>query len=291
MTKTPVSIVILTFNEEINLRSCLASVTDMTDEVFIVDSLSTDKTLEIARKYTEKIFRNAWTNYAGQKQWAMENLPFTHDWVLFFDADERLTDPLKGEIHQVINAELKNPSFGGYYVAKKFIFLKKTILWGDCRGDKGELRLCNRHHISIAERAGHPVYVSDIEVSHLKEPLIHEDQKPLAAWINRHNTYSSEEAQYLWGTKQKKGRVLLHKSMASLDKQLYWKEVMREKIWHKLPIGFRPTLLFIYSYFLRLGFLDGVAGFMYHFLHTFWYRLLIDAKLIELERSDRSIVL
>jgi glycosyltransferase involved in cell wall biosynthesis len=269
----------------------LESVTDMTDEVFIVDSFSTDKTLEIAREYTEKIFQNAWTNYAGQKQWAMDSLPFTHDWMLFFDADERLTDPLKAEISRVINAELKNPSFGGYYVAKKFIFLKKPILWGDCRGDGGELRLCNRHHISIAERAGHPVYLSDIEVSHLNEPLIHEDQKPLAAWINRHNNYSSEEAKYLWGTKQKKDGVLLYKSISSMDKQLYWKEVVRKKFWDKLPIGFRPTLLFIYYYFLRLGFLDGVAGFMYHFLHTFWYRLLIDAKLIELEKSDRSTAL
>ena len=153
--KIPLSIIILTFNEEDNLRACLESATDATEEIFIVDSFSNDRTLEIAREYTQKIFQNPWTHYAGQRQWALANLPFTNDWILFLDADERLTQPLKRELSQVIDQELKKPSLGGYYISRHFFFLGKRLRFGGCQDGLKEMRLCNRHHLIIG-RARRP---------------------------------------------------------------------------------------------------------------------------------------
>lgn len=283
MEKCPLSVIVLTFNEEVNLRACLESVKDLTDEIFIVDSFSTDKTQEIAREYTEKFYQNPWTHGAAQRDWALRNLPFTHAWILFLDADERLTPALRKEIDTVIRQEMQSPRFGGFYVPRKFFFLGKQLRWGGCRGGLKEMRLCHRQYLDIKERAGREIYVSLKKVSSLKEYIIHNDQKPLAAWIDRHNCYSSQEGEYLWKISQAAPRSSLGRQIAASDRRLYWKEVFRERIWHRMPLGFRPTLMFLYNYFIRLGFLDGKAGFVYHFLHNYWYRFLIDAKYYEIK--------
>jgi glycosyltransferase involved in cell wall biosynthesis len=288
MEKAPVSVIILTYNEEANIRACLESIQSLTEEVFLVDSFSTDKTLEIAREYTEHIFQNPWSNYARQRQWALEHLPFKHDWIFFLDADERFTKPVINEITQVVNNEMQQPHYGGYYVPRKFLFLGRQIRYGGCQGGLKELRLCNRHHLSIGERAGHEVYVSNKEVSSLKEPFIHEDQKPLSAWIDRHNRYSNSRAAHLWNLQNEPAEQMQALSF-SVDRKLYLKEKFRQKVWHKLPLGMRPALSFIIQYVFRFGFLDGIAGFIYHFLHAFWYPLLIDAKVLELKRNKNSL--
>jgi glycosyltransferase involved in cell wall biosynthesis len=278
---TPVSVIILTYNEEVNIAACLATIQEWTDEIFIVDSFSTDGTLTIAQPYGCKIYQNAWTHYAGQRQWALANLPFSHDWILFLDADERLTPAVKGEINQVVRQELENPRKGGYYVSRRFFFLGKHLRWGDQQAGFKELRLCNRLYLSIGERAGHEVYISQKEVGELKEPMIHEDLKPLSAWIHRHNDYSSLNAGYLWSLEHGQATSSLQVNEGA-DKNLYRKELVRRKVWNRLPFGFRPLILFTINYVFRVGFLDGLAGFIYIFLHDFWFQLLIDAKIMEL---------
>lgn len=287
MEKAPVSVIILTYNEEANMQACLESVRDLTEEVFLVDSFSTDQTLEIAREYTQHIFQNPWTNYARQRQWAIANLPFTHEWLFFLDADERLTPPLKQEINRVVGEEMKTPSFGGYYVPRKFFFLGRPIRWGGCQGGLKELRFCNRRHLTIGERAGHEVYISNKKVGSLRNHMIHEDKKPLSAWIDRHNRYSSSQAAYLWDLRKGNKQQVQGLTFFS-DRRLYLKEKFRQEIWNKLPVGVRPTLFFISNYFFRLGFLDGIAGFIYHFLHEFWFPLLIDAKFLELKINEHD---
>jgi glycosyltransferase involved in cell wall biosynthesis len=287
MKKAPVSVIILTYNEEANIRACLESVQGLTEEVFLVDSFSTDKTLEIAREYNQQTFQNPWINYARQRQWALEHLPFSHDWIFFLDADERLTQPLINEIAQVVGNEIQNPHSGGYYVPRKFMFLNRQIRWGGCQGGMKELRLCNRHHLTMGEWAGHEVYISNKEVASLKEPMIHEDKKPLSAWIDRHNRYSSSQAAHLWNLQNEQAQQMQTLTFSS-DRKLYLKEKFREKFFNKLPLGMRPTLSFFIHYFFYLGFLDGVSGFIYHFLHDFWFRLLVDAKMLELKRNKNG---
>jgi glycosyltransferase involved in cell wall biosynthesis len=289
MEKVPLSIIILTYNEEANIQACLESVHDFATEIFIVDSYSTDRTLEIAGQYTQKIYQNPWTHYAGQRQWALANLPLGNDWIFFLDADERFTPAFEREVSEIIRREIRNPRFGGYYVPRRFFFLKGEIKWGGCKGSCKELRLCNRHNLTIGERAGHEIYMSDLEVDRLTEPMIHEDHKPLTEWIARHNRYSSFNAEYLWALSKGKENFSTGLNRDIHDRWLYWKEKFREHIWHKLPIGFRPTTLFMVNYFFRLGFLDGMPGFLYAFFRDFWYHLLIDAKYYALKKNDQEM--
>jgi hypothetical protein len=131
------------------------------------------------------------------------------------------------------------------------------------------------------------MYISDLEVGYLTEPMIHEDHKPLFDWIARHNKYSTLNAEYLWALTQGKKKSFANTLDREVrDVRLYWKEKVREHIWHKLPIGFRPTIFFIINYIFRLGFLDGMPGLFYSFFHDFWYPLLIDAKYYEFQRDN-----
>jgi hypothetical protein len=136
----------------------------------------------------------------------------------------------------------------------------------------------------IGERAGHELYITRGKVGFLQETLIHEDLKPLSAWIDRHNNYASINAHYLWSLE--KGTANARISDQVSDRRLYRKEKFREQVWNKLPIGVRPFLIFSYNFFCRLGFLDGLAGFIYGFLHDFWFPWLVDAKLLELRARD-----
>lgn len=288
MDKVPVAVIILTFNEAANIRFCLESIKDFTDEIFIVDSYSTDETLDIAREYTGRIFQNQWTHYAGQRQWALVNLPCSHDWIFFLDADEQLTLALKKEIGRVVQQELRKPTHGGFYVPRRFFFLGRPIRYGSCKGGCRELRLGHRGYLIIGERAGHELYLSQLPVGHLQEPMIHRDHKPLSAWIERHNAYATFNAEYLWSLKTAETGAPPNVCQDTADSRLYWKEKVREYLWHKLPLGFRPFLMFSLNYIFRFGFLDGMGGFLYAFLRDFWYLLLIDAKYLELKDKARK---
>ena len=152
------------------------------------------------------------------------------------------------------------------------------------------MRLCHRRHLVIGERAGHEIYISEHQVGYLQEPMIHRDYKPFSAWIERHNNYSSFNAKYLWSLNRGEASFAKSLSQDTRDRRLYWKEKVRENIWHKLPLGFRPVIMFFLNYFLRLGFLDGLGGFLYAFFRDFWYQLLIDAKYLELKNKNGEAV-
>ena len=285
MNKALVSLVILTFNEEANIRWCLESTQELSDEIFIVDSFSTDRTLDIAAEYPVRIYQNPWTTYAGQRQWALANLPFSYEWLLFLDADERLTPMIIQEVSRVLGEQQKNPTKCGYYVPRDFYFLGKHLRWGYCRNGLPELRLSHRHHLRIGKRAGHEIYMVEGPIGQLKERLIHEDHKPLSAWIDRHNHYAVANADYIVRLRQGKADPIEGLNRESSDYYLYVKELFRRKVWNRLPIGFRPTIRFVLSYFFCLGFLDGLSGFLYIFLHEYWFQWLIDASYLELRRK------
>jgi glycosyltransferase involved in cell wall biosynthesis len=285
LPKAPVSVIVLTYNEEVNIKACLESAKNLTNEIFLVDSHSTDRTLEIARDYTGQIYQNNWENWAVQRNWALANLPLKHDWVLFLDADERLTPSLIVELNTIFNEETKKNKFYGYYISRRFIFLGKEIRWGICKGGLIELRLFNRHYCKIRERGGQEVYISEGPVGFMREPMIHEDKKPLSAWIERHNNYSTFQAKDLWSLRNSAKKI---DEISNQDKYLYYKEKFRNLIWNKLPLGIRPFLFFGLNYIIRIGILDGAVGFIYHFLREFWFPLLVDAKLYELTMKNKQ---
>jgi len=282
MEKAPVSVIILTYNEEANIRACLESCRDLTEEIFIVDSFSTDRTIELAREYTEKIYQNAWVHWAHQRNWALDNLPISYEWVLFLDADERLTDALKQEIARTLVD--RNQSVEGYLIKRNFYFLGRWLKHGGYQADY-ILRLIRRKQArSIGSGAREYVTVLG-ELGRLKNPMIHEDKKDLAFWIDKHNKLAMLEA-------EESVRIELQPGLT--DKPIYqakrkmehrFRILLREKVWVRMPLFIRPLFYFFYRYIVQLGFLDGKEGLIYFFLHGLWYPFLVDAKYLELKKG------
>jgi glycosyltransferase involved in cell wall biosynthesis len=283
MSKAPVSVIILTYNEEVNIRACLESVKDLTDEIFIVDSFSTDCTLEIAREYTDKIYQNAWVHWAHQRNWALDNLPLKTDWVLFLDADERLTPELRQEISTTLEA--KKLEVQGFYIKRNFYFLGKWIKYGGYKKDY-ILRLIKKNQArSVGSGAREYVTISGI-TGKLQSYMIHEDNKDLSFWIDKHNKLANLEAQELLANKTGLvSNIPSGKKVTIEHGIIIW---LREKIWIKMPLFIRPFFYFIYRYVLQLGFLDGKAGLIYCFLHGLWYPFLVDAKYYEIKKSMKK---
>ena len=276
--KLPISVIILTYNEELNIEQCLKSVAGWANEIIIVDSFSKDKTLEIAKKYTNKIAERTFINQAEQFNWTLDNLEIKNDWILRLDADEYLTEELKNEI----NEKLKNApdNINGFYIKRRIYFMSRWIkhagvyplwllrLFKRGKG-KSELKEIDEHIILLEGKA-----------EELKNDFIHDDKKSLSDWIEKHNSYSTREVETILNLKSE---------IPALGGQPARKRWLKEKFYYRLPLFCRAFGYFIYRYFFCLGFLDGKEGLIYHFLRIFWYRFLLDAKIYEYrKKSEKS---
>ncbi|MBZ9572236.1 glycosyltransferase family 2 protein [Patescibacteria group bacterium] len=271
MKQVNLSILIPTFNEKKNIKYALESVR-WANEIFIVDSFSTDETLEIAKTYPNiKIFQHPFENYSKQKNWALDNLPFSNDWIFILDADEQITSQLKQEIIEKVSK--KNNNIRGYYVNRRFIFLGKWIRhcgWYP----SWNIRLFKKGKARYEERTVNEHMIVQGVVGYLKNDMIHENHKDLADWLRKHNRYSTLEAEEFFKTK----KTSLKPSF--LGEPVERKRAFKEKFWYKIP--FRPFVLFIYLYFIKLGFLDGRVGFIFSCLRAI-QQFHIDLKIKELK--------
>jgi glycosyltransferase involved in cell wall biosynthesis len=273
------AVIILTFNEEENIEQCLRSVCGWAREVHIIDSFSTDRTLEIARRFQCAAVKHSFENYADQRNWALDNLPIQGEWVLFLDADEWLPETLKEEMAGVIAS---NPEENGFYVKRRFIWMGRWIKRGYY--PTWILRLFRKGKGRCEQRAVNEHLIVEGETGQLKNDFIHEDRKGLAEWTEKHNRYSTLEAERLF-----RGRGEKEIEARFSGSQAERKRWLRYRLYNRLPPLVRPFLYFFYRYVLRGGFLDGREAFLYHFLHALWVPLLVDAKYLEMARSRTAV--
>jgi len=289
-SKIPVSVLIPAKNEEINLPACLSSVA-RADEVFLVDSQSSDRSVEIAESYGAKVvqfyFNGHWPK---KKNWALENLPFRNEWVLIVDCDERIPPELWEEIAQVI----QQPNYDGYYLNRKVFFLGTWIRHGGKYPDwnlrllkhqKGRYENLSTEAVpNTGDNEVHEHVILQGNVGYLKQDMLHEDFRDIYQWLERHNRYSNWEA-----------RVYLNLIMGSddsgtIEANLFGNSIQRKrflkKIWVRLP--FKPLLRFILFYIIQRGFLDGKAGYIYGRLLS-QYEYQIGVKLYELQHFDGQL--
>jgi len=287
MTKAPISVIILTYNEEANLRACLESVAGLSDEVLVVDSFSTDKTLEIAREQGAQIYQNPWVNWAHQRNWALEHLPLSHDWVIFLDADERLTPELGAELAEIL-PHLPG-DVGGLYSRRRFIWMGRWLKHGG--NYKWILRTVRREKARVEMSGGWEYMRVRGKTQRLRHDIIHEDLKGAGDWVIKHNRYASQEALELLSSPS--GQASRCGWQAAAPGVNYETEsgriVKLRSFWNRLPPFFRPPLNFIIRYFFMLGLLDGLAGLSYYFLHDLWYPFLVDVYLLELRKKARAV--
>jgi glycosyltransferase involved in cell wall biosynthesis len=280
----PVSVLVITYNEEANIPACLASVR-WASEVFVVDSLSTDRTVEIARSLGANVYLHPFESYAKQWNWAFDNLPFSHEWTLVVDADEVIPRALAEEIERALGQPQN--AMDGFYLNRKFFFLGRSLRRGGLYPN-WHLRLVRRQGARYEVRPINPHIVVDGPTGRLAEPFEHRDNRPLSAWIERHNVYSDLEAEQYFSERFRGGYD------ASIPARLWGTQPQRKRwiklhVWNRLPLLLRPFLFFFRNYLLKGGFLDGREGFIYHVLWSFWARFLIDVKIIEREIRGESV--
>jgi glycosyltransferase involved in cell wall biosynthesis len=257
----PVSVIVPVRNEAQNLARCLESLHGV-GEIYVIDSQSIDATTEIARSHGAKVvqfhYHGGWPK---KRQWALDALPLAHEWVLLIDADETLTRELADEIKDA----LRRPEFDGYFIELQMHFLGRRLR--HCGANFYKLSLFRRakgrfecrlkdQDTSMCDMEVHEHVVAHGKTATLKNPLVHYNVESLSRYIQKHDEYSNWES-----------RVLLRGEVApgELPPSLFGSQAQRRR-WlksrlYRLPGS--PVLLFLYRYFIRLGFLDGVPGFIY----------------------------
>ncbi len=275
----PLSVIIPTRDEERNLRETLSTVVDWADQVFVFDSFSVDRTLEIARQFKVDIVQRRFDNFASHKNWALDHLPIRNQWILLLDADERLTRDARDEIAAIVCG---GASPNGYYIARKTYFMGQWIRHGGMFPD-WQLRLLRRGKGRYEDRIVHEHIVIDGTTAHLRNALEHNDFKGLERWFDRHNQYSSMEAvevrRLLEGDSSKRIRGSLFSRGPERTRKI------KEFAYRYLPA--RALWVFIWMYLVRGGFLDGRIGFRYCILRAF-VDYQISLKVIELHSESEG---
>ena len=195
--KLPLSVIILAYNEEKNIEDCLENIYGWANEIFIVDSYSNDKTLETANKFTEKIYQNRFESYAKQRNWALNNLPISHDWVFFLDADEYLTDELKKEIEEILPVT----DYDGFYIKRRFYFMGRWMRHGGYY-PTWILRLFRKEKAVVVRDINEYVDVRG-KVGYLKNDFVDDNKKGIDEWIAKHSRYAAFEAMELIEAEEK----------------------------------------------------------------------------------------
>jgi len=275
--KIPLSIIVLTYNEEKNIDECLASIYDWVEEIIIVDSYSTDSTLNIAKKYTDKIFQHKFENYSKQRNWALKNLLIETEWILNLDADHRVSNDLKNELLKMFSNEI-GKDINGFFISRKTIFMGRWIRHGGHYPSYNAVLFRKRYGVSENRKYDQHFVVSG-KVRELIGDIIDIVTEDLYKFIERHNMWSTAEVE-----EQNQNTY-----NNQIKPKVYGNPIERKRffrlIYNRFPLFVRPFLYFIYRYFLRLGFLDGKEGLIFHFLQGFWFRFLIDAKIFEMKKS------
>ena len=269
----PISVLVLTYNEEANLRFLLDSLAGWTDAIYIIDSGSKDRTLEIAREYNTHIEYNPWTTHAGQFNWGLRHLPISTDWVMRMDADECVTPELAKELSALLPSV--PDEIAGLYVKRRVYFMGQWIRHGGYY-PTWLLRVFRRDQAFYEDRGmDEHVVLEGGRTQHLDHDIIDENHKGMSFWTIKHDRYAHLEMKELLVEDTSGEQQQVEKSL--VGSQVQRKRWMKGNIYGRSPLFLRAFAYFCYRYFLRLGFLDGTEGLIFHTLQGFWYRFYVEA--------------
>lgn len=274
-----ITAIILTKNEELNIRRCIESLQDLPDRIVVVDSGSTDATVQIAKTLGAEIYVHPFKHYADQFNWALKNTDIKTTWVYRIDADEEITPELKLEI-QAECKKHRNDDVNGFLMKHKLFFLGRYLMHGGAYPFI-KMTIFKPAYANFEDRAmGEHVVLQTGSSITLKNDCLHYDCKDLTSFVSKHNSYASREVTDYYARQNKQQSALYQQ--AEITKRL------RDGLYYKLPKFFRAKLYFWYRYYLQLGFLDGTAGKIYALIQAYFYRVLVDAKIYEFEIKDKG---
>lgn len=272
-----ISILVLTLNEETNIQHCLRTLT-WSDDIVVLDSFSTDATVELARHEGARVVQRKFDNWSAHQNWAVSNIEFKHPWVLYMDADERCTADLRAEAQRVV---LPQSAASAYRIRRKDYFMGRWLKHAQLY-PTWLVRLFRPERIRY-ERLVNPVAVVDGPTGELEAHIDHYPfSHGVAHWIARHNRYSDMEA--IEALKARDAVAFEMRQLVSSDPNTRRRAL--KEVFFRLPA--RPVVKFLYYYGWRRGFLDGAAGFTYSTLQAF-YEYMIDCKRRELQRRAAGL--
>jgi glycosyltransferase involved in cell wall biosynthesis len=281
----PVTVLVTTRNEELNLERTLSSVHGFADQILVIDSESTDGTVAIARRYADEVVDLPYEHgriIPWIFQWGLDNLPIRNDWILILEADQAVTPELLAELAALF-ARPEIPQ-NGFYLCRRQIFRGRRLRFGGY-GRKYLLKLFRRGQGELDPvEQDTRVYVEGA-VGKLRAPLLEWNRKEeeILFYLGKHLRYADAFAQEE-ARRRREGLSwkLRPRLFGTPDERVLW----LKSRYYRLPLLVWPFLYFFYRYFLLLGFLDGREGFLFHFLQAFWFRLVVDVRLREILDAD-----
>jgi glycosyltransferase involved in cell wall biosynthesis len=293
-----ISVIILTYNEEMHIERCIENVQSFAREIFVVDSFSSDDTINIAQKLNARVYQNKWeNNHAKQFNWALENLPIQTTWVLRLDADEYLYSELIEEINTKLDTLPKDVS--GVVFKRRTIFMGKWMKRGTY---PVKLLRLFRYQKAVCEQRWMDEHIQLLEgrTVEFEHDFADHNLNNLNWWIQKHNGYAIREAidlldleLNLFGSDENSEEPIQFRANSpshegrqrkALGRQSTGKCAKKHK-YAKQPLFWRSFAYFIYRYIFKGGFLEGKEGFLWHFLQGWWYRTLVDAKIWEIKKA------
>lgn len=267
--KLPITIAILTKNEEMVIEDAILSVKKHFNEIVVLDSFSIDNTIELVKKHKITFYKKKFYDYASQRNYVLNKIKIKNRWVFFLDADEVVSNSLISEIKNNIT-KLNNEKIGLVYFRRKDYFLNKWI-----KRSSGYPtwfgRLCRVGNVEIKRKINEE-YTTNLEFLKFDSHILHYPfKKGIAKWVEKHNYYSTMEAEL----QSNKSKIDLKNFKINDPNQ---KRAYIKNIFVRLPL--KPLLMFLYLYFFRLGFLDGIPGLYFAFLKSF-YEFMIILKIRE----------
>lgn len=284
---TDLSVIILTFNERLHIERAIASVRALAREVFVVDSFSTDGTVELARAAGATVVQHEFESHARQMQWAIDSLPIESEWVLRLDADEVVEPSLAAELARRLPQ--LGPEVTGVNLNRKHIFMDRWIRHGG-RYPLPMLRVWRRGHARVEDRwMDEHLLVDAGRVVDVEGGFADHNLAGLSHFIDKHNSYASREAFQIVAEERGLLPPPASLSAANSHRRSALVQAAKAHVYNRIPYQIAAPAYFLYRYVVRLGFLDGAPGLAYHLLQGLWYRFLVGAKVDEMRAAVAPI--
>lgn len=275
--KLSITAVILTFNEEKHLQRCIDSLKNICEKIIIVDSYSTDETIEIAKLNSIQVFQNKFKNYSTQFNWALQNTNITTDWTIRIDADEYIDNELANSLISDLDSIQQNVC--GIKIKRQMYFLEKPLKKGGMY-PIWHLRIwrTGKAFCEIRWMDEHMVLTEGLIIN-FQGNIIDNNVNNITWWTQKHNNYATREAIDVLNAIYNFSNVKVSSSnlFGNSEQRRRWLKLK----YLKLPLFVRPFLFFFVRYILQGGFLEGKRGFIWSILQCFWYRFLVDVKIYE----------
>jgi glycosyltransferase involved in cell wall biosynthesis len=277
--RSNIEVVMIVRDEEVNVPHSIGSVVGWADRVWVVDSGSTDRTCEIARTLGAEVVSREWLGYARQKNWAIDTLAIEAPWILILDADESVTPELREQLLAIAARPVAEVQESAFHINRFFVFLGGVIRHCGYY-PSWNVRFFKRGRARYEEREVHEHMVADGPVGFVHADLEHNDRRPLEHHIAKHNRYSSMEARAIFAERSSVSQGLPARFLGGPLERRRW---IKRYVYPRLPATFMCR--FLWMYFLKFGFLDGITGWRFC-LFIAAYELQIEQKLVELRQAS-----